>query len=767
MRTIALFIVTASLTLAQTIPAAIEVGGPFKTFLDSNGRPLAGGKICTYQSGTTSGGTSACPSGVPLGTYLDSGGTAAANPVVLDASGRAKIYIGAGPYKFVLLNAAGVIQGTEDPVLDPSFTFLSGIQTVGTGSLISYVQPGTGGLTTDVNTAIAAMTTNAALFAGADMGAQINAAIASCASAFACDVTVPGGRYLDIAATINLTVPVHLHCATPGNDSGTPGCELNFASNVDGLTCPDAGGRHSVIEGFFIEGGGTGTAHNGINVNCGYLTLRHLIIGGFPQDGVNVGVSFADYWTFDDVYSINNGRDGFHWDGTNASRGICTHCISGSNAVDQIHIVNSTSNTFINPDVIAAVGGITIDGGGVSNVIINPICSGGSTLTLTGGWNKVLSQGTDNCSITDNGAGNWTDFMYSTTPAIDTAPAYASGGTATGAGYCVVTATNQIGTGGTAPVGTVTLGSLILTAPTYASGGTASGSGYCSLTAANNVSAGGVAPLAQVGVTSGTFGGVLTITNSGLGLTAIPTSWTVGSGTATSCAGTVTTTGGTVSAGTFAGVFTMTNLGSNLTGVPTTWAVSAGTATGCSGTIASSGGSVTVAANEQVSNGLAFGPPPQTATPEVFKWRSGVTGPRAMDLYDVTAAKSIFSYDAATGLFSWNLGGSNSSGIEAAQVVFASASAASYTFTGTYAVHPNCVATPSFHATASSAFTATGTANVTGGGSGGSITAAGPVTAGGTVTVPDNPWLTYTGATAVTVNFAAPQSGSVSLVCSR
>lgn len=75
---------------------------------DNNGSPLAGGLIYTYDAGTTT----------PKATYTDSGGgTANANPVVLDVNGRADIWLGEGSYKLVLKDSAGTTIKTVDNII--------------------------------------------------------------------------------------------------------------------------------------------------------------------------------------------------------------------------------------------------------------------------------------------------------------------------------------------------------------------------------------------------------------------------------------------------------------------------------------------------------------------------------------------------------------------------------------------------------------------------------------------------------------------------
>jgi hypothetical protein len=63
---------------------------------DDQGDPLAGGKLYSYEAGTST----------PKTTYSDSdGATPNANPVVFDSYGRANVWLGDGSYKFILKDA--------------------------------------------------------------------------------------------------------------------------------------------------------------------------------------------------------------------------------------------------------------------------------------------------------------------------------------------------------------------------------------------------------------------------------------------------------------------------------------------------------------------------------------------------------------------------------------------------------------------------------------------------------------------------------------
>jgi hypothetical protein len=86
-------------------------GGVGAQFFDNNGVILTGGKIYTYEAGTTT----------PLASYTSSSGnTAHTNPIVLNAAGRVpsggEIWIALRLYKFVLETSTGVLIATYDNV---------------------------------------------------------------------------------------------------------------------------------------------------------------------------------------------------------------------------------------------------------------------------------------------------------------------------------------------------------------------------------------------------------------------------------------------------------------------------------------------------------------------------------------------------------------------------------------------------------------------------------------------------------------------------
>lgn len=111
------------------------VGGAAAQFFDNNGNPLTGGKLYTYEAGTTT----------PAVTYTSStGGSAHTNPVVLDSAGRVtggEIWLtGTTQYKFVLKTSTDVLIATWDNIwgigaqVNPPIIF----NAVGTGVQTSF-----------------------------------------------------------------------------------------------------------------------------------------------------------------------------------------------------------------------------------------------------------------------------------------------------------------------------------------------------------------------------------------------------------------------------------------------------------------------------------------------------------------------------------------------------------------------------------------------------------------------------------------------------
>lgn len=108
---------------------------PFLQFFNANGIPLAGGKLYTYAAGTTT----------PLATYTTYAGSIAnTNPVILDAAGRASVWLGVSPYKFVLKDSTDVLVYTTDNIAGTYGTMQPAVVAT-EGQTVFTVQPYTMG----------------------------------------------------------------------------------------------------------------------------------------------------------------------------------------------------------------------------------------------------------------------------------------------------------------------------------------------------------------------------------------------------------------------------------------------------------------------------------------------------------------------------------------------------------------------------------------------------------------------------------------------
>lgn len=115
----------------------------FPAFYDNSGNPLSGGKVYTFQAGTST----------PLASYTDRGGSVAnANPVVLDSAGRASIWLQTNvAYKIRVDDSAGNVIATVDDYYagaDPSQLVAAGIVPA-TGGTYTGLVSFTGGATFD------------------------------------------------------------------------------------------------------------------------------------------------------------------------------------------------------------------------------------------------------------------------------------------------------------------------------------------------------------------------------------------------------------------------------------------------------------------------------------------------------------------------------------------------------------------------------------------------------------------------------------------
>jgi len=113
---------------------------PIRTFVSSTGVPLALGSVTVYVAGSTT----------PTNTWQDEGLTSLNDwPVPLDAAGRATIWLDPNVvYDFLIKNAAGVTQYTEEDVSGAEQSDLRALLAASSGSsLVGFMPAGSGATT--------------------------------------------------------------------------------------------------------------------------------------------------------------------------------------------------------------------------------------------------------------------------------------------------------------------------------------------------------------------------------------------------------------------------------------------------------------------------------------------------------------------------------------------------------------------------------------------------------------------------------------------
>ena len=108
-------------------------GGAAAQFFDNSGDPLSGGKLYSYEAGTTT----------PQVTYTtNAGNVARTNPVVLDSAGRVpsggEIWITSQAYKFVLHTSADVLIATYDNIVGQGVFSLTPQNFTGDGATVAF-----------------------------------------------------------------------------------------------------------------------------------------------------------------------------------------------------------------------------------------------------------------------------------------------------------------------------------------------------------------------------------------------------------------------------------------------------------------------------------------------------------------------------------------------------------------------------------------------------------------------------------------------------
>lgn len=114
--------------------ANLFLGSKFSA-TNAAGAPLAGGKVYTYAAGTLN----------LLATYTDqAGGSSNTNPVILDANGRANIWLGSTSYRFIVKDASDVLAPDGDVDNISAAATLTDFSASSGSSLLGFIHAGTG-----------------------------------------------------------------------------------------------------------------------------------------------------------------------------------------------------------------------------------------------------------------------------------------------------------------------------------------------------------------------------------------------------------------------------------------------------------------------------------------------------------------------------------------------------------------------------------------------------------------------------------------------
>lgn len=202
---------------------------PWLTFEHADGSPVSGGQLYTFQAGQGPAAT----------TYLSSSGTPNTNPIILDAAGRASIFLAPGSYFYALYDSVangGALIKTQD-----------NIAAIG-GSTNQQTIPGIAGATLTDGQVCYLSDGSGALTVGRWYPAQANNAYSSTTPyvAFVIGATTSGtiGAFLPIGQVISgITVTVGLDyfidASTPGAITSTPPALARYLGRADSGTSLD------------------------------------------------------------------------------------------------------------------------------------------------------------------------------------------------------------------------------------------------------------------------------------------------------------------------------------------------------------------------------------------------------------------------------------------------------------------------------------------------------------------------------------------------
>jgi hypothetical protein len=270
-----------------------------QTFLDSNGNPLVGGTVTLYSPGTTT----------LVASYKDANGvTANTNPIVLDAAGRALIFV-AGPVQQLVQDSMGntIWNEVSYPAnAESSLGFTPVQQGTGVNQLSNTVKLGWNGtqlLCTIDSTNLGALTFANSLTAS---GLAVNGDIITNNLVQGQVLQTTPTGYLNIGAgNSDIQGPLQLYSSLVGTTF--TGTYINLSGGITAAGGGAYGGNISALN--FLTNGGI-TAPGGGNFGVGGVTAGPMVCSSLAiagQPAVSIGSYAAKSFQYNGYQTIPNG----------------------------------------------------------------------------------------------------------------------------------------------------------------------------------------------------------------------------------------------------------------------------------------------------------------------------------------------------------------------------------------------------------------------------------------------------------------------------
>lgn len=263
-----------------------SVNGGGIVVLSATGRPIGGAlvTICAF-------GATGIPCSPTITVYTDPTlGTPATNPATSDGNGNMFRYASPGRYTYTV-TGTGIIGtsytatvsgsggGTGDVLSGGNNTFTGNNTHSGAETFTGLICP------KNINGDLYVSATNCQGWAGADIGAWVNAAIQALpASPVGGTVHLTNNAVMNFSTTISIDRPVHLTGAL-GSLNGR-GTQLAYTGSGIAISIPaNGGGTGTILENFSLDNTGTGTV--GIDADSGNSDMR------FWNIDINPSVPFS------------------------------------------------------------------------------------------------------------------------------------------------------------------------------------------------------------------------------------------------------------------------------------------------------------------------------------------------------------------------------------------------------------------------------------------------------------------------------------------